>query len=561
MQVLEIVRPSSPTEDFRGQYGELNCYSSIRGAIEAEASNDSVHLFFPDVLQDKAAEFLTGFRGRSMYAVKANPHAEVLKTLYTAGVRDFDVASIREVELVAGLLPGAKLYFMHPIKSRQAIQRAYMMGVRAFAFDHMDELNKILEETGYAEDLELFLRLGVSAKGAAYELSGKFGAPLDMAPMLLSRARQVAMKLGVSFHVGSQCMRPGAFSEAILQAAAVVGHAGIKLDVIDVGGGFPVAYPGMEPPALDSYFQTIHSALDMHGFADAETLCEPVHVERAVDGLEIAVERRWFHARISHREAAAHVDHVQLDASVANYGRRLQNGFGESARAHALAAHMEADTQLHSDLTGTAEQHWRHIKRRAELAGKLISRTFGGHAKTQEQLQIFGIAGFLENLVQLIHMVEREGTHTHHIGALDGLAALDRVHEVKLRARQQAGHQLNLADGGDIEIAHASSIQRFQHFRVRVGFHRIHGAAAESGQELGCLVLENIREEQVHAVVRGLSFDCATDGGVAIQFAILSAKIFGWGRWAYNFQYLHWPGFLHSRGKKHMTPGIRIRGS
>ncbi|WP_286828993.1 MULTISPECIES: type III PLP-dependent enzyme [Kordiimonas] len=275
MQVLEIVRPSSPTEDFRGQYGELNCYSSIRGAIEAEASNDSVHLFFPDVLQDKAAEFLTGFRGRSMYAVKANPHAEVLKTLYTAGVRDFDVASIREVELVAGLLPGAKLYFMHPIKSRQAIQRAYMMGVRAFAFDHMDELNKILEETGYAEDLELFLRLGVSAKGAAYELSGKFGAPLDMAPMLLSRARQVAMKLGVSFHVGSQCMRPGAFSEAILQAAAVVGHAGIKLDVIDVGGGFPVAYPGMEPPALDSYFQTIHSALDMHGFADAETLCEP----------------------------------------------------------------------------------------------------------------------------------------------------------------------------------------------------------------------------------------------------------------------------------------------
>jgi len=275
MQVLEIVRPSSPSEDFRGQYGTLNCYSSVRGAIEAEASNDSVHLFFPDVLKDKAAEFLTGFRGRSMYAVKANPHAEVLKTLWIEGVRDFDVASIREVELVSGLLPGAKLYFMHPIKSRQAIARAYMMGVRAFAFDHMDELNKILEETGYAEDLELFLRLGVSAKGAAYELSGKFGAPLDMAPMLLSRARQVAKRLGVSFHVGSQCMRPGAFSEAILQAAAVVRHAGIKLDVIDVGGGFPVAYPGMEPPALDSYFQTIHSALDMHGFKDAETLCEP----------------------------------------------------------------------------------------------------------------------------------------------------------------------------------------------------------------------------------------------------------------------------------------------
>ncbi|NVJ96951.1 MAG: type III PLP-dependent enzyme [Alphaproteobacteria bacterium] len=274
MQVLEVIRPAAPME-FAGQYGTLNCYTTVRDAIEAEASNDSVHLFFPEKLQEKATEFLTGFRGRSMYAVKANPHAEVLKTLWVSGVRDFDVASIREVELVAGTLPDAKLYFMHPVKSREAIRRAYSLGVRAFAFDHMDELNKILEETGFAEDLELFLRLGVSAKGAAYELSGKFGAPLDMAPMLLVRARQVARRLGISFHVGSQCMRPGAFSEAILQAAAVVGHADIKLDVIDVGGGFPVAYPGMEPPALENYFAAIHGALDLHGMQDLETLCEP----------------------------------------------------------------------------------------------------------------------------------------------------------------------------------------------------------------------------------------------------------------------------------------------
>lgn len=275
MQVLEVIKPSVAPRDFAGQYGTLNCYATVRDAIESEASNDSVHLFFPEKLRAKADEFLTGFRGRSMYAVKANPHAEVLKTLWVSGVRDFDVASIREVEQLAKLLPMAKLYFMHPVKSRQAIRRAYGLGVRAFAFDHMDELNKILEETGFAEDLELFLRLGVSAKGAAYELSGKFGAPLDMAPMLLVRARQVAKRLGISFHVGSQCMRPGAFSEAILQAAAVVGHADIELDVIDVGGGFPVSYPGMEPPALENYFQAIHGALDLHGMHGLETLCEP----------------------------------------------------------------------------------------------------------------------------------------------------------------------------------------------------------------------------------------------------------------------------------------------
>lgn len=275
MQVAEFLNQPAAINVNTGRYGTLNQYATPRAALEAEDCNDAVHLFFPDRLRAKAIEFVTGFRGRSVYAVKANPHEEVLKTLWQAGVRDFDVASIREVELVSALLPGAKLYFMHPVKSRQAIQRAYALGVRAFAFDHMDELNKIFTETGGATDLELFLRLGISAKGAAYELSGKFGAPLDVAPMLLSRARTRSAKLGISFHVGSQCMRPGAYAEAILQAAAVIGHAGVKLDVIDVGGGFPVAYPGMEPPALDTYFQTIHSALDLHGFGGIETLCEP----------------------------------------------------------------------------------------------------------------------------------------------------------------------------------------------------------------------------------------------------------------------------------------------
>jgi ornithine decarboxylase len=277
MQAIEIMRPGAgePIELKQGRQVELNHYASVEVALVAEGCNDAVHLFFPDRLRQRAGAFVRGFRGRSVYAVKANPHAEVLKVLWREGVRDFDVASIREVEMVHDLLPGAKLYFMHPVKSRDAIRRAYALGVRAFAFDHMDELNKIHAETGGARDLELFLRLGISAKGAAYELSGKFGAPLDLAAPLLVRARQLAKRLGISFHVGSQCMRPGAYAEAILQAAAVRDQAGVKLDVIDVGGGFPVAYPGMEPPALDSYFQTIHSALDLHGMTGLETLCEP----------------------------------------------------------------------------------------------------------------------------------------------------------------------------------------------------------------------------------------------------------------------------------------------
>jgi ornithine decarboxylase len=273
MQVFELLRHGTTGNDWA--LDGLNIYASVADAVHAEECNDSVHVFYPEKLADKAARFLNGFRGTNLYAVKANPHPVILKSLWNAGVRDFDVASLREVELVANTLPGANLYFMHPVKSRQAIRYAYAMGVRAFSFDSLDELIKIEEETSYATDLKLFLRLGVSVKGAAYELTGKFGAPLDLAPLMLQRARLSAQRLGVCFHVGSQCMRPEAFADAIGQTAAAAKAAGVTLDVIDVGGGFPVAYPGMEPPALEEYFRVIHAALDANGFVDTLTLCEP----------------------------------------------------------------------------------------------------------------------------------------------------------------------------------------------------------------------------------------------------------------------------------------------
>ncbi|MCJ9430539.1 type III PLP-dependent enzyme [Kordiimonas marina] len=253
----------------------LKFYGSAARAIDGEDSNDAVHMLFPEKLEAAAHEFLTGFRGASLYAVKANPHPAVLKLLWRAGVRRFDVASLREVELVSDLLPGAELYFMHPVKSRQAIRFAYGRGVRAFSFDSMDELNKIEAETGGASDISLFLRLQVEGGGAAYALGGKFGATLMEAPLLLSRARRMAQKIGVCFHVGSQCMQPGAYREALVKVSAMLQGAGISLDVIDVGGGFPVPYPGMEPPAMQVYFDAIHTALDDCGFADTETLCEP----------------------------------------------------------------------------------------------------------------------------------------------------------------------------------------------------------------------------------------------------------------------------------------------
>jgi ornithine decarboxylase len=149
---------------------------------------------------------------------------------------------------------------MHPVKSRVAITQAYFdHGVRTFALDTHEELAKILDATGGAKDLNLIVRLAVATEGAAYALGGKFGVSLDQAPALLLAARQATHELmGVSFHVGSQCMRPSAYQAAMAQASRCLVRAGVFADVVDVGGGFPSVYPGMQPAPLSDYVDAIH---------------------------------------------------------------------------------------------------------------------------------------------------------------------------------------------------------------------------------------------------------------------------------------------------------------
>ncbi len=250
-------------------------YSCSSDAILNENSNDAVHLFFPDKLIEKAEIFLNIFSDRCLYAIKANPHPAVLKTLWHAGMRSFDVASLREIKKVFALFPTAKLYFMHPVKSRQAIREAYSLGVRTFAFDHIDELNKIREETDFARDIDLMLRISVNRKGAAYSLDGKFGANREDAIELLQQARSFSSKLGVCFHVGSQCMRPQAFYEAIHDVSQIIDAANIEIDILDVGGGFPVDYPDLAAPPINLYFSEINKAIKECGMEQLEILCEP----------------------------------------------------------------------------------------------------------------------------------------------------------------------------------------------------------------------------------------------------------------------------------------------
>jgi len=255
----------------------LSQYDTPLDLVRSRPVEGPVACARPDRLTAAAAWFQTHFPGEILYAVKANPSPWVIDALYAAGLRWFDVASLPEVELVAARCPGAVMAFMHPVKSRNAIRTAYFEhGVKIFVLDCEAELEKILAETGHAPDLTLVVRLAVSNDGAALPLAGKFGAGEAEAPELIRKARAHAAELGVSFHVGSQCMSPGAYRSAMMEASRLIVRAGVTVDIVDVGGGFPAVYPGMIPPPMEDYVATIKSAFDeMMVLENADLWCEP----------------------------------------------------------------------------------------------------------------------------------------------------------------------------------------------------------------------------------------------------------------------------------------------
>ncbi|MEJ0061853.1 MAG: type III PLP-dependent enzyme [Alphaproteobacteria bacterium] len=238
-------------------------FASIAEMVKTLRPDMPARCFFPHALREAAETFLRGFPGIPHYAVKCNPAPHVLKGLFAAGIRHFDVASIGEIRSLRMLCPGAHLAFMHPIKSREAIAEAYFVhGVRDFAVDTFEEMHKILEATQAATDLSIHVRIAVpKGKIAQQDLSRKFGAEPDAAAQILRDADKVAHKVGVTFHIGSQCMDPADYTRAIECAGRVVAASGVSVDVFNVGGGFPVAYPGLEPPPLEDYFAAIQGAI------------------------------------------------------------------------------------------------------------------------------------------------------------------------------------------------------------------------------------------------------------------------------------------------------------
>ncbi|MEO8722535.1 MAG: type III PLP-dependent enzyme [Sphingobium sp.] len=270
-------------------------HPSALGVATSLAPAAPVTLIRPQAAARAARFFATKFPGKSLYAVKANPSPDLLRTLWDAGITHYDVASIAEVRLVAHTLPEAKLCFMHPVKAEEAIAEAYAVyGVRTFSLDTMDELEKIMRACNNATDLELCVRLRVSSEHSELSLASKFGAELCEVRELLMATRQAADALGICFHVGSQAMSPHAYTKAIERVRTAIVDAAVTVDIIDVGGGFPSVYPGMEPPALEHYFDAIHRAAESLPVSySSELWCEPGRALAAeYSSLIVRVERR-----------------------------------------------------------------------------------------------------------------------------------------------------------------------------------------------------------------------------------------------------------------------------
>ena len=236
-----------------------------------------VYCIRPESIKKSTKFFKDNFPGKVLYAVKTNPNEKVIKQIILNGIENFDVASLNEIKLIKKIKSNSNLYFMHTVKSKESISSAYFdYGVKNFALDNRDELRKILEATNQAKDLNLYVRIAISNEHAEIDLSRKFGALPSEALGLVRLCKEHSKKLGISFHVGSQCMHKISYSKGIREIGNIIKKTKILPDVINVGGGFPSIYPDLNPEPLKNYLDEIKVSLKNLKLPKLpEIICEP----------------------------------------------------------------------------------------------------------------------------------------------------------------------------------------------------------------------------------------------------------------------------------------------
>jgi ornithine decarboxylase len=252
-------------------------FKDVNELVNALKPDYPVYCIRPESIKKSTKFFKDNFPGKILYAVKTNPNEKVIKQIILSGIQDFDVASLNEIKLIKKIKPNSNLYFMHTIKSKESISSAYFdFGVKNFALDSKDELRKILEATKQAKDLNLYVRIAVSNEHAEIDLSRKFGALPSEALGLVRLCKEHSKKLGLSFHVGSQCMHKISYSKGIKEIGSIIKKTKIIPDIINVGGGFPSIYPDLNPEPLKNYLNEIKVSLKNLNLPKLpEVICEP----------------------------------------------------------------------------------------------------------------------------------------------------------------------------------------------------------------------------------------------------------------------------------------------
>ena len=268
---------------------EMRKFKSVNELVNTLKPDYPVYCIRAEQIKKSVNFFKENFPGKVLYAVKTNPHEKIIKQIISNGVNDFDVASLREIKLIKKINSEVNLHFMHTIKSKESISSAYFeYGVRSFSLDNKDELRKILEATNQAKDLKLFVRIAISNEHAEIDLSRKFGALPSEALGLVRLCKEHSKKLGISFHVGSQCMEKISYSKGIREVGNIIKKTKIIPDIINIGGGFPAVYPDLKPEPLIKYMEEIKKGINNLKLNKLpEIMCEPGRAIVAESGSSI----------------------------------------------------------------------------------------------------------------------------------------------------------------------------------------------------------------------------------------------------------------------------------
>lgn len=255
--------------------GAKTVWQNPADIIRTTAPENPIMAFSPLALEETAKRFLTGFPGLVTYAVKSNPDEAIIRTLFKAGVKGFDVASPAEIDLVGHLAPGAARHYHNPVRSRAEIDHAADAGIKAWSVDSHSEVAKIFDRVD-PTNVEISPRFKLPVVGAIYDFGSKFGASPELAAELLRAVADRGYIPSLTFHPGTQCTDPAAWETYIQTAREIADMAGIMPKRLNVGGGFPShRVEGVEPD-LAAIFELIgRVTAEVFGDDAPALVCEP----------------------------------------------------------------------------------------------------------------------------------------------------------------------------------------------------------------------------------------------------------------------------------------------